>query len=312
MNFENDISISTAVAAYNGTSWTPERRGESTRREYADTLAGDYAMLKAQAEKGKTLDMLEEEFSRYRAGYRRRTMAYLHSSARCVSSFIAGPSKFPAGRMNKRADIAHRRLNDLVDFRARALAAIRRNLRPDLAPIYSSDSDALERLEVKIAHAEAVQARMKTANAAIRKHAKAGRAAQIQALLELGYPLGAASRLLEPDFCGRIGFPNYELTNNSANIRRMKERVEIIGRLQATPAEEIEGENGIRFEDAPQDNRVRLYFPGKPAHEIRQGLKARGFRWAPTIAAWQAYRNASSVAYAKTFIASTAPAEPVR
>lgn len=174
MEFQNDIPTAAANAAYYGTSWSPEKRGESSRREYAETLAEDYEELKKQAEKGGTLDIFEEEFSRYRAGYRKRTLAYLHSSARCVSWFIAGPSNFPAARMNKRAEISHQRLNDLIDFRARALAAIRRKLRPDLAPIYASDADALERLETKITQAEALQARMKQANATIRKHAKAG------------------------------------------------------------------------------------------------------------------------------------------
>ena len=299
-NFINDISTETAQRAYYGVSMFPERRAESTRSDYAGQLAEDYAALRAQAEKGGTLDLLDGEFATYRERYRRHNLAYLHSSSRCVSWFIAGPSGFPAARMNKRADIAHKRLNDMLEFRARALAAIKRRLRPDLRAIYAGDGDALERLEAKITAAEALQARMKATNATIRRTAKEGAQGQVAALLGAGYTEGHARRLLEPDFCGRIGFADFELTNNGANIRRMKQRLEQITKLQATPGLEIEG-SAARFEDCPQDNRVRLFFPGKPSEEVRSQLKAGGWRWTPSLGCWQAYRHQHTFDAGKRF-----------
>lgn len=305
--FISDISTETAQRAFYGVSHFPERRAESTRNDYAVTLAQDYANLLEQAERGKTLDLLPAEFERYRAGYRERYRSYLHSSSRCVSWFIAGPSNFPAARMNKRSDIAHKRLTELFEFRSRALAAIKRKLRPDLSPIYASDDNALERLEAKIAQAETMQSRMKETNATIRKHAKEGQQAQICALLGLGYTVGTAAKLLQPDFAGRIGFADFELTNNSANIRRMKGRVEIITRNQSTSASEIEGA-AARFEDCPSDNRVRLFFPGKPAEDVRSKLKKHGFRWSPTLGCWQAFRNAYACLIAKQVAGISVPA----
>lgn len=296
--FLSDIPLETATRAFYGVSHDPDGRGERQRAEYARSMADDYAQCREQAIKGGTIDLLDGEFSRYREGMRRRNLAYLHSSARCVSWFIAGPSNFPAARMAKRSEICHRRINDLVEFRARALAAIRRALRPDLRAIYTGDSDALERLEAKLTSAEAMQLRMRETNATIRRTAKAGKTAQIAALLGMGYTESTAERLLAPDFCGRIGFPDFELTNNSANIRRMRGRIEQIMRLQATPAQEAEGRNA-RYEDAPRDNRVRLFFPGKPDEKIRSELKSKGFRWTPSLGCWQAFRNHWSVEAAK-------------
>jgi len=289
--FLADIPHSLAQSAYAGTSFSPERRGDSARSEYAQTLAEDYALFHAQAVKGGTLDKLAEEFSRYRAGMAGRYRAYLASSSRCVSSFIAGPSNFPARRMNKRSDIAHRRLGEYLDGRELARRAVIRNLRPDLRPIMAGDADAAERLAVKIAQAQRAQSRMKEANATIRKHAKEGAAAQIAALVDLGYSEPTAGELIKPDCCGRIGFADYELTNNGANIRRMVARLEQIERNQAAEVREISGADGIRLEDDAPANRVRLYFPGKPAAEVRDRLKSSGFRWAPSVGAWQAYRN---------------------
>src|SRR5688572_15035589 len=139
----NDIPASLAVSAFSGTSFNPERQGKSMRNDYAATLAGDYTQLRQIAEKNGTLDLLDAEFSRYREGYSKRYRAYLASSSRCVSTMIAGPSNFPAARMNKRADVAHKRLTELCEFRQRALDAITKTLCPSLRPIMSGDSDAV-------------------------------------------------------------------------------------------------------------------------------------------------------------------------
>jgi hypothetical protein len=301
--FESDIPLELARSAFQGVSFSPERRGDTSRAEYAQTLAADYAVFKAHAEKGGTLDLLDAEFAQYRANVRRRYIAYLASSARCISSFITGPSNFPVRRAQKRNDVAHRRLNDLFEFQELARRRVIRNLRPDLRPIMAGDADAIERLAVKLAAAERDQVNMKLANAAIRRSKKSGHAAQVAALMELGYPEAVAVELLKGDFAGRIGFADYQLTNNGANIRRMRERLEHLERNHAEPVREKVG-NGVRLEDDPPGNRVRLFFPGKPDPDVRTKLKAHGFRWAPTLGAWQAYRNHNTLQFAGTFVAN--------
>ena len=180
-----------------------------------------------------------------------------------------------------------------------ALRAAIRTLRPDLRAIMAGDVDAIDRLTVKIDNAERLQSRMRDANKAIRTHAKKGAAQQVEALMTLGFTEQQASDLLKPDFCGRIGFAAYELTNNNANIRRMHERLEQISKAQATEVQAVACSNGVTLEDDAPANRVRLYFPGKPSEEIRTELKSSGFRWAPSGGAWQAYRNNSTLATAK-------------
>lgn len=295
--FATDIPVELAHASFAGTSFSPERVGDTIRREYGEMLAADLAYFTEQAAKGGTLDLLPAEFARYREGMKRRQLAYLHSHSRCVSSFIAGPANFPAARMNKRSDIAHKRLGEYLDFRGRARRAIVRTLRPDLAPIRSSDADAIERLEQEVDQLERQQARMKATNAAIRRNRK-DPVEQLATLVTMGYTESVAAQLLKPDFCGRVGFADYELANNGANIRRIKARIEQITASQAAPVVEREGENA-RIEDDPPANRVRLFFPGKPPEDVRSKLKACGFRWAPSIGAWQAYRNSRALQVAQ-------------
>lgn len=39
------------------------------------------------------------------------------------------------------------------------------------------------------------------------------------------------------------------------------------------------------------DNRLRLYFDEKPSEEQRSKLKCNGFKWAPSVGAWQRQLN---------------------
>ena len=301
-DYRDDIPYETAKAAHCGTSFVPERRAEQERDGYHETLTSDRSELEKLADTDEKRAVLDEEFARYREGYKRRKLALLNARSRCMSSMITGPANFPVARNQKRNETAHKRLTELLEFRERALTAIRRTLCPETRPIMSGDSDAISRLSEDIAQAEALQQKMKAVNAAIRKHLKADHGAKLAALLEIGIGEEEARRLLTPDCMRSIGFPKSRLTNNGANIRRMKARLVQIERAQQTPSTTAEG-NGVRLEDCPADNRVRLYFPGKPDADVRSRLKSCGFRWAPSNNCWQAYRNQRSLSVAKEFIA---------
>jgi hypothetical protein len=208
--------------------------------------------------------------------------------------------------MQKRADVAHRRLSELEAWRDEAMKAAARNLRPDLRPIMAGDADACERLAAELANAEAQQERMKAANATIRAHLKAGPEAMRAALLALGFSDRMAAELMRADPCHGLGFASYKLTNNSANIRRMRQRLEQLQAAKAAPVVQREGANGITLEDDPPANRVRLIFPGKPAEAVRARLKGGGFRWAPSAGAWQAYRNTRTLELARAMASGEA------
>lgn len=304
----NDIPMSTAVSAHSGTSFSPEKRGASERASYAETLASDYAALSKWATTPEKQAILDEEFARYRAGYRSKTLAHLGSKSRCVSTMIAGPSNFNVRRANKANEVERKRVEDVIGYRERALRAIEKALRPELRPIMTGDADAQDRLRVKLAKLEDMQMKFKAVNAAIRKHKKAGPDAQVAALVALGFNISEAhaKELLKPDSCGRIGFADYELTNNGANIRRLKAQLETVTVNQAKEATEFKGAEAT-VEDCPAENRVRLHFPGKPAAEVRERLKSSGFRWAPSLGVWQAYRHPHTMSIALQVAGVQAP-----
>lgn len=152
--------------------------------------------------------------------------------------------------------------------------------------ISSMDPNAVDKIKAKLAKHEAIQVRMREANAAIRKHAKAGPEAQVAALVKLGFDERAAKGLLEPDFCKRIGFADYQLSNNNAEIRRLKKRILEVAEIQTLNAAEPTAKKYGEIEYLEDDGRVQLIFPGKPADQVRADLKSHGFKWSPTRGAW--------------------------
>jgi hypothetical protein len=302
-----DIPLELARRAHAGTSHVPDERGDQEREHYAVVLLEDYHALAALCgdDDAKVCGVLADEFQRYREGYRARFIRRLVAHSRCLSTMITGGSNFNVRRAEKANDAEHRATQDLVEYRKRALRAIRRELDPSSGPIRTGDDDAVERLEVKLTDLVLAQEQMKEANAAIRSNRKAGEAAQIAALVDLGFTEALAREALKPDSLGRVGFPAYQLSNNNAQIARVRERIERVRAAKIAEVVKVEGVHAVVEEDPPA-NRVRVYFSDKPDEATRARLKSSGFRWAPSQGAWSAYHNHRSIAAARE-IAGVSP-----
>jgi hypothetical protein len=145
--------------------------------------------------------------------------------------------------------------------------------------IFSDDPNASEKLAEKIERLERRQELMRSANKCVRKN-------DVEGLLNLGFSETSITKLFKPDFCGRVGFPDYALTNNSANIRRLKQRLAEQQKLDAMETTET-AIGDVQIIDNAKANRTQIIFPGKPSEAFRAKLKSNGFRWSPSEGAWQ-------------------------
>lgn len=199
--------------------------------------------------------------------------------ARCPSILISGGGNFPVRKKEKQNAARDRNLEEW-NYIQGLLDKIRS---VGTGGISSDDPQAVEKLEAKLATLEKHQEMMKAANAAIRMKDPAKGDAK---LAELGYTPEDIAKLRAPDFCGRIGYPAYELQNNNANIRRIRGRIaELKKRTESTP-EGWEFDGG-RVVVNTAENRLQIIFDGKPNADVRTELKGEGFRWAPSQGAWQ-------------------------
>jgi hypothetical protein len=153
--------------------------------------------------------------------------------------------------------------------------------------ISSDDPDAIEKLRAELADIEAAQEKMKAANRAIRRNDRA-------ALAELGFTPVQIEELFKPDFCGRVVFPTYALSNNSANARRIEKRIKELERLKDRGDVEQEGK-GYTYREDTTENRVMFLFPGKPDADTRTLLKRHAFKWSPSRGAWVRQLNNAGI-----------------
>ena len=96
-------------------------------------------------------------------------------------------------------------------------------------------------------------------------------------------------------------FQSWELSNNNAEIRRVRQRIESLTRANEVAYVGWEFDGG-HVEANRDQGRLQVFFDGKPEADARQQLKEHGFRWAPSVGAWQrllndnAYRAADRIA----------------
>jgi len=132
--------------------------------------------------------------------------------------------------------------------------------------IKSNDVNAIDKLKEKLAKAQEEHAGYKEFNAQARKDKTAPHMA-------------------------------YVMSNSNGRIKGIKDRIAHLERLAAQETKEIiietesEETNGIRIVDNVAACRLQIFFNGKPSAEVRTQLKKNGFRWTPSISAWQSYRS---------------------
>ena len=154
--------------------------------------------------------------------------------------------------------------------------------------ISSDDPQAITKLKEKLTNLEKLQSFMKDSNKCIRMKNK-------EAFLKLVYGTEETwQKLNTPDYLNRLGFPQFSLTNNAANIRRIKERIQQLEKLESMTTTEITI-GDYRIVANAEANRVQIFFPEKPDETLRIQLKKNGFRWTPSEGSWQ--RHLSSHAF---------------
>jgi hypothetical protein len=167
------------------------------------------------------------------------------------------------------------------------------------ASISSDDPNAIEKLQEQLKDRKDAQEKMKTANKIV-KSKKLQEVEKIEKLQEIGIPEKYGLILLQPDFCGRFGFPPYKLSNNNAGIKRIENRIKT---LEAAAQRETKEEiiKGVTCVHNTEDNRLQLFFDGKPEFEVRKSLKRFGFRWSNYNGCWQRQLTNNALWSARSF-----------
>ena len=211
---------------------------------------------------------------------------------RCPSVMISGPANFPTRKKEKQIAAWDK---NMENFR-KADHYLDMLKRAHTLAVKSDDPEVLDFLRAKLAGLEEAHALMVSANAYYRKNKT----------LEgfEGIPADTMAWITRPGVYlpgGRNGdgsplafygkpFPTYELTSSNANIKRVKQRIEMLEAVKASKPIEEE-HDGYTYRENAEAMRVQFQFDGKPDDETRALLKRNGFRWAPSLGVWQRQLN---------------------
>ena len=169
--------------------------------------------------------------------------------------------------------------------------------------ISSDDPNALEKLRKKLESLQNKQEYMKRANAHYKKYKT------MKGFEDMGDAAAAhMDSYILLNYYGKKPFPSFQLENNNANIRRIKERIAGLEKRDSAAFGEGWTFSGGSVVMNMEDNRIQIFFDEKPEGDIRQELKSNGFKWAPSKNAWQRQLNENGIR-ALRYIACIQPEE---
>lgn len=274
------INETTAKTANNINSFNDYEPGSATKN-YKEHINALYEIVELiRINKPRNYDKALYMADRYNKKYADYLNAYYRNEAKCPSVLVCGAGNFPVSKKNKqnaRRDSLMVEYNNLREYSHRIS-----NLLQFDAPIKSSDADAIERLQDKLADLEAEQKKMKAINSYYRKNKTCVGCDYLDD--EKAQKIDEA--LLSDNCWYDVPYPPFKLQNNNATIRNTKARLEKLKAVKEQGTQETENEFFKVIENT-ELMRLQLVFEGKPDETTRNILKSNGFKWAPSQQAWQ-------------------------
>ena len=244
--------------------------------------AVDKAAEIAEQQKRMVDPIHHEKIDRLLDTYARRLAENMNQgyaiTARVPSILIAGGSNFPVRQKEKQNRAADANMAEWRQIQG-LLDKIRGTGRGGIS---ADDPEAVQKLKSKLAGLEQEQERMKAVNAYYRKHKTLDGCPQLTPD-EVERRRAAMARSWRAD---PKPYESYLLTNNNANIRQTKKRIEELSAKKETEFEGWSFEGGEVKMDL-QANRLQVFFHEKPDRDTCSAMRHGGFRWAPSVGAWQ-------------------------
>ena len=292
------INEAAAKRAKDANSFSDYKQGSATA-EYRHYV--DEAVQLAERQKRRVDPMYHEKIDSLLDTYARKLAANMNKGyeidARVPSILIAGGSNFPTRKKEKQnaaRDSNYREWQDIQGL----LDKIRST---GMGGISADDPQAVQKLEKKLERLEKSQETMKAVNAYYRKHKTLDGCPHLspEQLEKLKADMASSWHL------GDKPFATWALSNNSAEIRRVKDRIKSLSQQKEIGFVGWEFDGG-KVEANTEANRLQIFFEDKPDEATREALKSNGFRWSPKAGAWQRQLT-SNAYYAADYVKAIAP-----
>ena len=281
------INEGAARRANDVNSYYDYKTGSATA-EYRQMV--DKAVEIGERQKKRVDPMYHEKIDSLVDTYARKLAENMNSSfsieARVPSILITGGSNFPVRKKEKQNAARDRNMEEWNDIQG-LLDKIRST---GMGGISADDPQAVQKLEAKLEKLQAAQDTMKAVNAYYRKHKTLDGCPNLSAesIEKMKSEMSSQWHIEDKPY------PSWALSNNNAEIRRVKGRIAELTKKQETAYAGWEFDGGT-VEANKEDNRLQIFFEEKPDEKTRETLKENGFRWSPKAGAWQRQLNDNAI-----------------
>ena len=290
--YEIDEALARTAKSMNSMSTYEENHETESYKKYIDLLH-EITIIPLITD----LDEVEEKrieyfFNRYCKKYAELVNKKNRIETMCPSILISGAGNFPV----KKKELQNKAREKLFE----EIKALNENLHDSINKIASisnkissDDKDVISKLSAKLEKEIGIHNTLKNANSYYRKHKT------------LEGIRSAAPNLTDDEIeAARKAIERYKLTTPfylgycTQRIEGLKERIASLERLQNREEDGwlFDGGNVVINKDC---NRIQLFYNDKPSEEVRTELKRNGFRWAPSVKAWQRMYNNNGLYAAK-------------
>lgn len=265
-----------AYYAFQGTSFSPEKRGESSIKEHTEMLENDIKFLK---ESGTYPEKIEE----YKNAFILKYKIWLGAKTQCLSTMIAGPANFPVARAEKANKREMKLYNDFMDWRAAWVTNTNKRIkREEIEAAGGELGMACKKLEEE----KSQQEMMKRVNKAYKLYKTKG-------LLGIENLSEEEQRIIiqwVPRYTYEtVPFQGYELRNILARIKNAEQRVKTLENkeFKATAGNKEVLIDGGKIVLNYEVDRIQIFNDKRPEPEVIISYKKHGLKWSPFNKCWQ-------------------------
>lgn len=260
--------------AYYWTSFDPEKRAGRFNAEYIQAQNDFINFVNAQ---DITDEQKNECLNYWLQRLYKNATDYLAAESRCMSWAITGPANFPVKKAEKAQASAESKLADYV-------YTLDKMKSPEIFNRYltteqkQSRVDAQKWREISLTIKDFIDYKKGSGwynafphlKGAFTTQARNGNFAMCDKILEYLHERQAEGLKIEK------------------NIKILTDILEEWKTKLAEPKESIEREiKGVRIVENTEENRLQLFFDGKPESDVITLLKQHAFKWSPRFKAWQ-------------------------
>lgn len=281
----------TAHRAFYWTSFDPEKRGKQIIEEYETILNSDLEIIP------------EPEHERYIEKFVKLISIWLNAHSRCASSAVTGGSGFNVLRAEKMNNQEHNAITNFDQWRELALKSISKRIEQN-KPESQKKSEAWERLLNDISHSAAV---IHGINKGIERGSnKALFVSSIYQKVETFAKKGDFETVrMAIDFIRTFNetmsvviTERHKFFKLAEKAETKKEAIEERSQKENQELSIVGGKVVYNYEI----DRLQLIFNEKPSSNIISDLKSNGFKWAPSMGAWQRQLTNNAIYSTKMFL----------